>query len=190
MAVIRTFIGIALPAEVRHVIARYIDSLRSKFPGIRVGWEKEEKLHITIKFLGNKDESQLIDLKQALEDVAAQHGEFSVLISGTGVFPSLRRPGVLWLGVSEGRESVVSLAESVESACEAVGILHDKRPFSPHLTIGRIREPQKACQLAAAHIGSDFAPISFEVRRITFYLSRLHPSGSVYETISFHDLRR
>jgi 2'-5' RNA ligase len=185
----RTFIGIALPASVRHEIAGYIDGLRAGFPGSRVGWEKGEKLHITIKFLGNTDESQLIDLKQVLEGVAAGHRAFIARLSDTGIFPNLRRPGVLWLGVSEGKESIISIANTVESECEHLEFPSEKRTFSPHLTIGRVRELQKARDLATTHLRNDFESKPFAVDEVILYESKLSSAGSVYTAISKQRLK-
>jgi 2'-5' RNA ligase len=96
------------------------------------------QLHFTLAFLGEQPESSLALVEEA---AAAIHAPaFDLAIGGTGAFPSLQRPRVLWLGVTEGAEEISSLAEQLRSALRERGLALDDKPFRPHLTIARVKD--------------------------------------------------
>ncbi len=95
----RIFTAVDISDEARAKATDYIESLRGEFPQVRVGWEKAEKLHLTLKFFGEVDEKQLAKLTVAVEQTANQISDFNLKITETGVFPSKRNARILWLGV-------------------------------------------------------------------------------------------
>ncbi|MDQ3801125.1 MAG: RNA 2',3'-cyclic phosphodiesterase [Acidobacteriota bacterium] len=163
--------------------------MRRRFPAVRVGWEKPEKLHLTLKFLGDTDDEQLAKLTEAAEKAAREISVFKLRIAGTGVFPNQRKARVLWLGVEEDEKgSLRKLNEALEKECERHGFTRETRGFKAHLTIARLREPEKSKNLIEAHLQEEFAAVEFEVADLVIYQSRLSPQGSQYAVVSKHTL--
>jgi 2'-5' RNA ligase len=171
----RVFAAIDISEEVREEIRNYIVELRSGFDQVRVKWEKPEKLHITVKFAGSLDESQLKSFGEEIQTVAARLKRFQMKISGTGAFVKRRGPSVLWLGTE--------VVAAHNDPFETLSVLSDKRPFRPHLTIARIKDPRKARDLIQEHKASSFGSARFAVAELVIYESTLLPTGSVYTSL-------
>jgi 2'-5' RNA ligase len=168
----RVFAAIDISEEAREEIRNYVADLHAGFDGVPVKWEKPEKLHITVKFAGAVDETQLEAFREQIQAVASSLTPFQMKIAATGAFVKRRGPSVLWLGtevVSTGEDAFVVLAG-----------LTDKRPFRPHLTIARIKDPSMARDLIEKHKAAFFESVSFEVNELVIYESTLLPAGSVY----------
>jgi len=190
MASKRIFIAIDIPEDARLVVAEYIAVLRLRFPDLRVGWERTGKLHFTLKFLGHVEEAIVPKLEDAIPGMIQRHRPFTTELACTGLFPNTREPRILWLGITSGRDEMIAIGTDIDAAVEHLGFEKDQRTFSPHLTIGRIREPRKGKDLAAAHLSSVFPPIEFTVDHVTIYESMLSQTGSSYEVISRHPLQQ
>jgi 2'-5' RNA ligase len=185
----RIFAAIDISDEVRRRVSEYSEALRREFPNLRVGWEKTEKLHLTMKFLGDTTEKQLSAFIETVESIAKEFSEFRPRISETGVFPSPQNPRILWLGLYDEQNNLQKLSEILETKCEEIGFPKEKRNFKPHLTIARIREPQKAKEIAQKHLQNEFEPLEFKVSEIIIYESKLQSSGSIYSIVSKHKLK-
>jgi len=185
----RIFTAIDISEAARIKISGFIENLRFDFPDVRVGWEKTEKLHLTLKFLGDTDEDQLASLTEAVASTAKQISNFNLQITGTGVFPSKRNARILWLGVTDEQGILQNLNEILESECESRGFAKENRNFKAHLTIGRLREPHKSKELIESHLEKDFTSDTFEVSEIVIYESRLQKTGSIYSVVSKHKLK-
>ena len=179
----RVFIAVDISDEARRQAAAHIERLRSSFARLRVGWERPEKLHITLKFLGAVSDEQLSGIERAVRAVALQNSEYRVKLAGTGVFPETRDPRILWIGL-EPSAATVRLAHAIDDVCAKLGFEPEKRRFKPHLTIGRLREPAASRELAEAHRRSVFEPTEFPIKEITIYESKLLPIGSVYSSLA------
>jgi RNA 2',3'-cyclic 3'-phosphodiesterase len=186
----RIFIAIDISADARRVCSDHIDCLRNEFHAVRVGWERPEKLHITLKFLGDVDDRLLNELQKYISYVASHHRTFHLKISRPGVFPSRSKPRILWLGVEDGSNVGSSLYNELDTACIDLGFKSEARSFKPHITIGRVREPEKADALARKHLERQIEPVAFEVAEIVLYQSDLQPTGSVYSVVSSARLGR
>jgi 2'-5' RNA ligase len=184
----RIFVAVDISDEAKRRAAEYCAALRREFPNLRVGWEKPEKLHLTLKFLGDTNEKQLSRLTEVVENAAEQIKQFKLQIAGTGVFPSPRNARILWLGVNDEKGSLRKISEVLEAECERIGFAVEKRSFKAHLTIARLREPHKATEIAGKHLENGFEPIEFEVSDIVIYESKLQPTGSIYSVVSKHKL--
>lgn len=185
----RIFVAIYISEEARGKVADYIETLRGEFAAIRVGWEKPEKLHLTMKFIGDIDDEQLKYLTEAVEKMARQISNFKLQISDTGVFPSPRNARILWLGLQDEKESLQKLNEILENECERVGFVKEKRNLKAHLTVARLREPQKSNELARKHLQNKFAAAEFKACEIVIYASELLPRGSIYSVVSKHEFK-
>jgi 2'-5' RNA ligase len=139
-----------------------------------VRWVGAENVHLTLKFLGDVDEALLADLKAALAAVAASAGPFALSLKGGGCFPNARAPRVIWIGLAEGAEEASALAAAVERALEPLGFVREKRPFRPHLTIGRVKDVQQLKEY-------DVPPATAEA--VALIKSTLTPEGSIYQEI-------
>lgn len=137
----RLFVGVALPEEATAAVREVVETVRAMpLPhGARdVRWVRLDGLHLTLRFLGPTPEPLLAPTIAAVETVAADAaGPISIELSGTGTFPSGRRPRTLWIGINDGVEALAALAAQIESALVAIGWPPDDRPFRPHLTLAR-----------------------------------------------------
>jgi RNA 2',3'-cyclic 3'-phosphodiesterase len=184
----RTFCAVELPDDVRSRVAEYIERLRSDFPHARASWEKPEKLHITLKFLGEIEPARLEDLSGAASRAATRAEPFRLTIDEPGAFPPHGQPRVLWLAVEDASGRLAALQRTLEDACAAAGFPREPRPFKPHLTIARLRSPQGARELAAAHREAHFEPQTFNVPELIVMRSELGPGGSRYTLLSNYPL--
>ena len=184
----RIFIALDISNEAREKIARFISELKKEFLHLRVSWEKPEKIHLTLKFLGDIDEEQLSKVKEAVRKIASGTKAFSLRVEKTGCFPAPKKARILWLGLTDETGTLQKLLGKLEEEMAVLGFEKEDRPFRAHLTIARLREPQRSRELVEAHLQKQFEPVSFEVSQIVIYESKLQPTGSVYsviETINF-----
>ncbi len=180
----RIFTAIDISDEARMKVAHYVESLRDEFTNLRVGWERAEKLHLTLKFLGDIDEERLKNLIEAVEKTAEQFSSFKLQISETGAFPSPRNARILWLGARDEQGNMQRLNEILETECKRKNFEKEKRNYKPHLTIARLRQSPQSKELVGKHLRNDFDSIEFAVSEIVIYESRLQKSGSIYQKIS------
>lgn len=185
----RVFVAVDISHEARRKVAAYIETLRNAFPQVRTGWEKPEKLHLTLKFLGETNEDQLAELDKIVEEISDEVSNFKLRIAETGIFPNARNARVLWLDIKDEAGSLAKINDLLEAECEKIGFAKEKRRFVPHLTIGRVREPSRARDLAETHRQNIFEPVEFEISEIVIYESKLLPTGSVYSVVSKHELK-
>jgi 2'-5' RNA ligase len=133
---VRTFVAVFPPPEVREALFRAARDLPASKNFRLVG---PEKIHLTLKFLGDVAEDDLNSVKQALEPVRESHEPFEVSTSGFGAFPSERRARIFWVGVGEGSGALRALARDVEDLLKPAGFEREGRPYMPHLTLGRAK---------------------------------------------------
>jgi RNA 2',3'-cyclic 3'-phosphodiesterase len=180
----RIFVAVDISDEARRKVSEYAEALRREFPDLRVGWERAEKLHLTLKFLGDTSEKQLNQLTEIVGETAREITNFKLQIAETGVFPSPRNARILWLGVEDETESLRKISEILETECERIGFPKEKRNFKAHLTIARLREPHKSKAIARKHLENVFEPVEFEASEIVIYESKLQSNGSIYSVVS------
>jgi 2'-5' RNA ligase len=179
----RIFLAIDIPAAARDVCAGYIENLGSQFPKVRVAWVRPEKLHITLKFLGDTTDDVMRKLRDDIVRVVAEHEQFQSSLAGTGIFSSRSRPRVLWLGVDDSEARMRKIHHSLEMVCREFGYDADDKLFTPHITVGRIREPRSAVPLADRHLKTEIEPVAFSVSEIVLYESKTERTGSVYSRL-------
>src|SRR6266404_4653435 len=130
----RTFIAIDITPPIRESIRALLAELKQTERRIR--WSRPEGLHITLKFLGEVPPARIGDLKACLASIRTP-APFAISIRGSGYFPGERSPHVIWLGV-DGDGDLGALASIIEQAIEPIGFPREKRPYSAHLTLGRV----------------------------------------------------
>jgi RNA 2',3'-cyclic 3'-phosphodiesterase len=181
-AKVRTFLAIRVGDEVEAAIYRLIEELRA--PNDGVAWARRDKLHVTLKFLGAAiDSAKLAPLAEAVAAVSKAATVFQVRTCGIGAFPNLRRPRVLWTGLES--QALIRLATQIEDAAAHLGFERAERPWAPHLTIARIRDPRRVRSLLGrlqAANQSEFG--ESRVGEIALYRSHLSSKGSTYERLA------
>ncbi len=184
---IRAFIAIEIAAATVDRIAAAIDQLKPRIDGIR--WVAPTNFHLTLKFLGNIDESQIDPIGQALTDVLRPFQRFTINAKGLGVFPSVKRPRVLWVGLVGSR--LVSLRAKVESALTPLGFAREEKIFTPHLTIGRWHHRERADR-APEHELKNWTQYDFGatlVEEVILFESVLKPAGAIYNRLKVVTLK-
>jgi len=184
----RVFIAVDIDEQIRRTVSDYIEDLRRKFPDVRVGWEKPEKLHLTLKFLGRTEEDVLGKLSERICDTVSSREPFEINIAGTGAFPSARSPRVIWIGVADAEEKFSAMAKTVEEICRGFGFEAESRKFHPHLTIARIKDPHGVRELGEFHLDQKLGSIPLAVKNVTIYESKLAPTGSRYYKLAEYPL--
>jgi 2'-5' RNA ligase len=176
----RLFTGLDLPPEVVHTLEGLLGRLR---PVARIKWIPPANLHVTTRFIGEWPEHRLPDLHIAL-GALPNHPPIPIHIRKLGFFPNPHSPRVFWAGV-EASPDLAALASETDGALEPLGLKPEGRPFSPHLTLARIKEPvplQKLRETIVALPSLDFG--RFSVDRFFLYRSRPSPAGSVYTKLA------
>jgi RNA 2',3'-cyclic 3'-phosphodiesterase len=181
----RAFIAIELPKDVKVELAKLQDELKKS--GADVKWVEPDNIHLTLKFLGEIDDKKLDGTYKAMEDAAKEKKLFRMRISSLGAFPKINFPRVIWVGVDKGDAQAKEIAKQLEEKIQKIGIPKEDRPFSSHITIGRLRSGQNKDKLVeelnklAGTYGKE--ALEFDVQKITLFKSTLTPKGPIYEAI-------
>ncbi len=178
----RSFIAIELSPLVSSKIDTHVRQLANKVTqGVR--WVPARNIHLTVKFLGDIPEEKCKHLANQIERPLAKTPSFSFAVRGWGVYPNKNRPRVIWIGV-EAPDTLKNVYSIVETAASEIGIPREERPFSPHLTVGRVL--QHASHEDMKHISALLTQFSVgllghvEVTHISFFSSVLKPTGAEY----------
>ena len=177
----RTFFAIELPADLRGEIARVQAEL--KRAGADVRWVRPEGVHLTLKFLGEIDPARAEPLADGAARVLAKASPAGLGVSGAGVFPDRRQPRVVWLGLGGDLDALALAQKAVEGAAAEFGFAPEKRPFRPHLTLGRVKSGRGRAALLAALEKIEPRPVEFTAREVVLFKSDLKPTGAVYTAL-------
>lgn len=181
--VIRTFIAVDLPPTVLDALGQISAQLQSKLPDTPVRWVNFEKMHLTLKFLGDISTENIGMVERILRSEAAKRSIMEISIGGIGAFPKMRHPRVIWIGV-EAPSDLFDLRRGIEDGVARLGYNYDKYEFTPHLTLGRISRKASASDVrSVGKVLHDFQVGFIGVARIDavhLYRSDLHPDGAQY----------
>lgn len=183
MARLRTFVAVPLETGIRQRMIALQESLAQG--GIDVKWVEPENLHVTLLFLGEVDVRDTLLVCRAVSASAAAMERFAARIGGVGCFPNPRRPRTIWAGVEEGSEQLIQLHDRIETALlEQGGYRREDRPFTPHITLGRVKGPGDARPFAQALAKlADWRAGAETVREVHVMSSELTPTGPVYTVL-------
>jgi len=184
MEKIRTFIAIDLPAHLLEQINQLQKDL-IPFTNLLLKWTKPENIHLTLKFLGDVERCKLDEVYKAIREIAYTEVPFTLFINGFGVFPNLKQPRIVWVGI-ERCESLNNIVHHIEEKLLSLGFESENRPFNPHLTVGRIKHYCSAKESLYLSDVLDSAKIikgSFSVTEIILYQSNLKPGGPIYSRL-------
>jgi 2'-5' RNA ligase len=183
MSVIRAFIAIDLTPEIVQHLEQVSAQLKKRLEGVPVRWVPVDNIHLTLKFLGDVSLANVDMLKKTMQSEVDGHHAFEISVGGLGAYPSPRRPRVVWVGV-EAPAELTAVQNGVESAMARLGYAREERPFSPHLTLGRVS--RNAVGRDERLIGESIEAIKLgflgvaRVTEVHLYRSDLHPNGAVY----------
>ena len=183
MSVIRAFIAIDLTPEIVQHLEQVSTQLKKRLEGVPVRWVPVDNIHLTLKFLGDVSLANVEMLKKILQTEVDGHHAFEISVGGLGAYPSPRRPRVVWVGV-EAPTELAAVQSGVENAMARLGYAREERPFSPHLTLGRVS--RNAVGRDERLIGESIEAIKLgflgvaRVNEVHLYKSDLHPNGAVY----------
>ena len=183
---LRTFIALPLPAEWIALLGELIDHLDSAASG-GVRWVRPSGIHLTLKFLGAIDPALAPRILDGLLESVGGAASPALSLSGLGTFPNRNNPRVVWAGVSGDMETLADLQQRVETLAVGLGWAAERRPFRPHLTIGRVRDrisPAERRRLTAA-ISNCAVPrlASWRPDAVRLYKSELTPRGAIYTNL-------
>lgn len=180
----RLFVALDVPDETRRALGETIQKFESVCRGAR--WMRAESIHITLKFIGHVEETELPAIKNSLANVKSR-GPIEIAFGNFGFFPNERRPRVFWLGIEAGPD-LAALSAGISSALEPIGIPREERAFRPHLTLARFKTEKGLLDLREM-----VAPLAHQsfgntvATRFHLYESVLNPGGAVHTKLaSYH----
>lgn len=191
---VRAFLAVELTVPIKQAIAGVQEKIKGHLakelsPDCRIQWVKAEALHLTVKFLGDIPEHHVDGLKPYVVQELSELEPFSVEITGFGCFPDLRAPRILWVGLAEEQGAsgtgshLAEVAARVEKAAATLGYPPETRPFSPHLTVARIKEGSREIGRALAGLDLTAQELrlgALTVGHVSLMQSVMKPSGAQY----------
>ncbi len=184
---VRTFVAIDLSDAAGGAVRAWLR--RMSACGANVRWVDGSSWHLTLKFLGDVAESRLWDIAKCVGLAVEATEPFEVELIGAGAFPQRERPRTLWLGIGDGKESVIDLAGKIETGLISAGFRPEGRVFHPHLTIGRVRDGQQIERLAEGlEQAQDVSWGRFSVQEVLVLSSELRQAGPVYTQVACCEL--
>ncbi len=178
----RSFIAIELPDAAKSALAGLQDDLKKERADVR--WVKPDNIHLTLKFLGEMDEALVADVVQNIKGTCSKLPAFSLEMRGTGVFPNMKSPRVIWVGIVHS-PFLADLQNRIDDGMSALRFKREKRTFSPHLTLGRFRsEKGRDALLSKIGLCKDAGYGMIDVRAVSLMRSDLGPSGATHTAIA------
>jgi len=192
MEQIRAFIAIELSDAVKDSLSSIRHMLRSaEHPYVK--WVAPEGIHLTLKFLGNIAQDRVPQITEAIAQAAQDVAPFQIQIGRLGAFPNMGRPQVIWVAIEGEVEGLIALQRGIDQALIPLGFAPESRSFTPHLTLGRLRErasPAERKRIGERMIATEFEGGSaMEVSEISLMRSKLTPQGAIYSRIASVELK-
>jgi 2'-5' RNA ligase len=181
---VRTFIALPLPADVKTALGELNEKLATTVSPRAVRWVRPERMHLTLRFLGETAVADLPAIQAALEPIKAP--PFTLTLDGLGGFPNRKRPRVIWVGLRETSGELAKLKRKLDATLAPLGWEKEKRRFNPHLTLGRVKKIGGVGKLAwnTAVPAADWG-----VTAVQFIQSDLQPDGPVYTVLHEQQLQ-
>ena len=186
---IRSFLAFELPPDIKRMIKDISEDVRRS--GLDLKLVKVDNIHLTVVFMGNIRSEDVQAIGEEAEDVCSGFEPFEITLKGLGVFPNTRRPRVLWLGLEMETERISAFRDSLQERLLDFGVKEEKRAFTPHLTLGRFRKPERNDPLLGDII-SRYADIKGPVGRLeelVMFKSELRSGGAEYTKLNSFPLK-
>ena len=186
---IRSFLAFELPPEIREKIGAVSKELQKTSMPVR--WVKVENIHLTMIFLGSVNEDAIDEIKENVQPVVKGFSTIRTMLNGVGVFPHWRKPRVIWVGLNGEIDTLSNLRDQLQAELKMLGLREEKRPFRPHLTIGRFkgrvdRDEELKSILDRYH---DITSDLYCLKELILFKSDLRPDGAVYTRMATWPLR-
>ena len=178
---LRTFIAISVPPAVKSIKQMLISTMEDDKAEIR--WVKHNNLHLTIKFLGFTPENEIENICDEIKKLVKSHSPFQLSVTNTGSFPGNIKPSVLFLGIDGELKQLYSLINDTEELFVKNGYPKLNDNFIPHITLARIKYPQKYNPDITAFLNSSYDSIDFPVNHLQFFSSEILPEGVFYNLL-------
>ncbi len=187
METIRAFIKLEIDDFTKSIIGDFVRKIKENRAFKDVKWVKQDNMHITLAFLGEIPINVVSKIDGLLKEVAQTNYQFVIRFAEPGFFPSIKKPRVCWIGIQK-QPLLEKLKNDIDIGLERLGIPYDKKPFSPHLTIGRIKtSPPK---INPDYINSLNFNVSYEASKIGLVKSQLFRDGPLYTDVITHVLKK
>ncbi len=182
---IRAFLAVEPPAEIRKEIGNIQDKLRGSCP-FDVRWVKPAAIHLTLKFFGNVSPDDIAVISSIVGKNTPALAPLQFEVKRLGLFPSLKRPRVLWIGLEGDTAPLLILQKSLEQEFEEYGFRREERPFRPHLTIGRIKSSRLSGDAEKFMArGDKWEAGNFRADGLGLFQSDLTPQGAIYTRLGW-----
>ena len=177
---IRSFLAFELPPGIKSEVARISGEVKKS--GLNAGWVKPGNIHLTVVFMGNINSDDVPVITSLIGNAVSSCKTFDISLGGMGLFPDIRRPRVIWLGLNGEIDRLSSLRDDLQKPLESFGIKQEKRPFKAHLTLGRFRKPVKDRDLLKRIVDEYKHNTGPEgsFKELVMFKSELKPGGAVY----------
>jgi 2'-5' RNA ligase len=188
---LRLFVACEVPDDVKEALGETITSLRKK-SGPAVRWIKPEGIHVTLKFLGEVPVKKLPAVKLAIQEAVVGHSPFELEFSNIGTFGGREGLRIMWVGIAGDVLRLEALVRAVNAALAVVGFEPERRPYRPHLTLGRVRDEIGTRQRAEIEVAvgkTDVPGVNWRTSQVSLMRSRLGPGGASYEVLATFPLR-
>ncbi len=179
---IRSFLAIEIPRVIQKRIEEVQEDLKSSRADVR--WVSPEKIHLTLKFFGNIEESRVDPIVKSIGGPVQTTSSFFLKVRGVGAFPHLKNPRVIWMGLIDEKEILTHFQKQLEGELEKIGFESEERAFHPHLTLGRTKSGKGREELISRmekHKEEEFG--DFQIERIVLFKSDLRPTGPIYTSL-------
>jgi len=185
MALVRTFVAIDLDSKTRSTGHQLVKTLSNIAEGVR--WANPDTMHLTLKFLGEVDDRELHTVCRIAGDIAASRAPFSLECKSVSAFPSVAKPTTIWMGIEDPTGTLAPLQEELESQyCDRLGVPVERRPYRPHLTLGRItargKDNAELIEFMQSQAATEFGIL--RVEELIVYSSELTRSGPIYTVLA------
>jgi len=183
---LRLFIALLLPEEAKNYLSELLADLKPRGRGVK--WVNPHNLHLTLKFIGDRPQKDVDIISDKLSSAIAGQSKFSIVFKGCGGFPNLHSPRVLWVGL-DGAQPAVDMAAKIDKSLTPLGISPEKRPFSPHLTLGRVKAFGQLSDITdyMSAINLNWPAVTLE--KVALVKSTLTPDGPIYENLKQFELK-
>lgn len=179
---IRAFLAIELSDGVRASLAALTTHLRKSAP--KVSWVQPQNMHLTLRFLGDIAPSALDLLLDELARPLCEIECFHLSVQGIGAFPNQRKPAVIWASIGDPSERLFEAQALTESAARSIGLEPEERPFTPHITLGRVRDRRQPIELFdAIERDEEFRAGEFSVHAVSLFSSELTPEAAIHRKL-------
>ncbi len=187
MKTIRAFIAVQLLPDVEQELGRVIQHLSPQAPDKSVRWVKPDRIHVTLRFLGETAVSKLDAIYQGMDAVPQPQAPIELHLKGMGFFPNAKRPRVIWAGLAGNIPALTAFKQELDMALAPLGWEPEERPFKPHLTLGRVKDARKLRGVSLAVAVKELAVPVTAVHFIESELTRQGPIYTIRHTTQFTD---